>query len=420
MHKINIAILGSGGREHALEWKLRQSPRAERIWMLPGNGATENNVSITMSDHAAIRRFCEENHVSLLVVGPEVPLSEGIVNAFADSRVKVFGPDKAGARLESSKIYAKSFMRKYGVATADFGVYSPEEDASACIAKNKGDVVIKYDGLAAGKGVYVCSSEEEAHAAIRDLLEKYGPQAEFLIEEKLQGEELSVIGITDGKNITCLLPSQDHKAAFDGDTGPNTGGMGAYCPAPAATEKVLDAIDEQIILPTLNGIEAEGFDYKGVIYFGIMLTEKGPKLLEYNVRFGDPETEVILPALNSDLLELMLACFNGSLCEIEPDFSEEYFVDVVLCAGGYPGKYEKGMPVRGIADLLADTLCFHAGTQRDGDRLLTSGGRVLNIVCHDAELRKAVEKCYAEVQKIHFDTLRYRRDIAHRALRRRP
>lgn len=419
MHKINLAILGSGGREHALEWKLRQSPRAAEIWVLPGNGGTENNVDINISDHAAIRRFCKEKKIALLVVGPEMPLSEGIADAFAGSGIRVFGPTKAGARLESSKIFAKSFMKKYGVATADFGVYSPEEDASACIAKNKGNVVIKYDGLAAGKGVYVCSSEEEAHAAIRDLLEKYGPQAEFLIEEKLQGEELSVIGITDGKNITCLLPSQDHKAAFDGDTGPNTGGMGAYCPAPAATDTVLDAIDEQIILPTLNGIEAEGFDYKGVIYFGIMLTEKGPKLLEYNVRFGDPETEVILPALNSDLLELMLACFDGSLCEKELDFSEESFVDVVLCAGGYPGNYAKNLPVSGIETLAPDTLCFHAGTKRDGERLLSTGGRVLNIVCHDAGLPKAVEKCYAEVRKIHFDTLRYRRDIACRALRRR-
>lgn len=416
MTKLNIAVIGSGGREHALAWKLRQSPLAGSVYVLPGNGGTKNNIDINISNHAAIRRFCEENHVSLVVVGPEVPLSEGIVDAFADSGIKVFGPDKVGARLESSKIYAKSFMIKYGVATAGFGVYSPEEDASACIAKNQGNVVIKYDGLAAGKGVYVCSSEEEAHAAIRNLLEKYGPQAEFLIEEKLRGEELSIIGITDGTNISCLLPSQDYKAAYDGDRGPNTGGMGAYCPAPAATEDVLNAIDEQIILPTLNGIEAEGFNYKGVIYFGIMLTDSGPKLLEYNVRFGDPETEVILPSLNSDLLELILACFDGTLGDKELEFSTDYFVDVVLCADGYPGKYEKGLPIDGITNLSTDTLCFHAGTQRDGERLLSSGGRVLNIVCRHADLQKAVAQCYREVKKIRFNGMRYRGDIARRAL----
>jgi phosphoribosylamine---glycine ligase len=416
MKKYNIAVIGSGAREHALAWKLEQSPQAGKIWVLPGNGGTKNNAGINVSDHDAVLRFCYEHRISLVVVGPEVPLSEGIVNAFAGSDIKVFGPDKAGARLESSKIYAKSFMKKYGVATADFGVYSPEEDTSDCIAKNQGNVVIKYDGLAAGKGVYVCSSEAEAHTAIRDLLEKYGPQAEFLIEDKLQGEELSVIGITDGKNITCLLPSQDHKAAYEGDRGPNTGGMGAYCPAPAATEAVLNAIDEQIILPTLNGIEAEGFDYKGVIYFGIMLTNEGPKLLEYNVRFGDPETGVILPALNSDLLELILACFDGSLCEHELSFSDDYFIDVVLCSGGYPGKYAKGKVITGLDLLDPRTLVFHAGTKREGQTLLSAGGRVLNIVCHDKDLLKAVRKCYQEVDKICFDSKRCRRDIAHRAL----
>ncbi len=414
---MNIAIIGSGGREHALAWKIQRSEMADKIFLLPGNGGTGNNVDLDGSDTDALKAFCHKQGVTLIVVGPEVPLANGIVDAFKDSPVLVFGPDKEAARLEGSKIFSKKFMKKYGVATADFKTFTGKDDPMGIIKDLEGNLVIKYDGLAAGKGVYVCSSEENAFSAIHEIKEKYGDDAEYLIETKLKGQELSIIGITDGRNINCLLPSQDHKAAFDGDKGPNTGGMGAYCPAPVATEKVLNEIDEKIILPTLYGIEEEGFNYKGVIYFGIMLDEEGPKLLEYNVRFGDPETEVILPSLKSDLLELILSVFDGTLGEVELEFHDGYFVDVVLTSGGYPGSYEKGKIIRGIENLNDDTLCFHAGTTRNEDKLMTSGGRVLNIVCRDKKLKEAVNKCYEEILKINFDNMMYRTDIAHKALK---
>ncbi len=416
---LNIAVIGSGGREHALVWKLRQSAKAGRIYVLPGNGGTPGNMNVDAGDVEALERFCREKDISLIIVGPEIPLANGIVDAFNHSDIRVFGPDREAAKLESSKIRAKKFMKKYGVATAPFRAFSGEEDPSGYLDKANGNVVIKYDGLAAGKGVYVCSSVPEARSALRDIREKYGENAEYLIENKLRGEELSVIGVTDGKSINCFLPSQDHKAAYEGDRGPNTGGMGAYCPAPAATESVLNAIDETIILPTLNGIGKEGLRYRGVLYFGIMLTEEGPRLLEYNVRFGDPETEVILPALKSDLLEMILSVFDGTAGEKEAEFSDEYVADVVLTSGGYPGAYEKGKVISGLDKLSPGTLCFHAGTRREDGTLLTAGGRVLNIVCRHRDLRKAVENCYREIAKITFDNMAFRRDIAHRAFERR-
>lgn len=415
---MNIAIIGSGGREHALAWKLEQSPFAESVYLLPGNGGTGNNVALDGSDTESLKEFCREKNITLIVVGPEVPLVNGIVDEFKHTDVLVFGPDKRAAQLEGSKIFSKKFMKKYGVETAEFKTFTLKDDPVGMIRDLEGDLVIKFDGLAAGKGVYVCSSEEEAFSAVHDIRSKYGDDAEYLIETKLNGQELSIIGITDGKNINCLLPSQDHKAALDGDKGPNTGGMGAYCPAPVATEKILNEIDEKIILPTLNGIEAEGFNYKGVIYFGILLDESGPKLLEYNVRFGDPETEVILPSLKSDLLELIMASFDGTLDEVELEFHDEYFVDVVLTSGGYPGSYEKEKIIKGLEALDKDTLCFHAGTKMDGKDLVTSGGRVLNIVCKDKDLKKAVDHCYEEIKKINFDKMTYRTDIAHKALKK--
>ncbi len=415
---MNIAIIGSGGREHALAWKLQQSNLAEKIFVLPGNGGTKNNIDLDGSNIPDLKAFCFEENITLIVVGPEIPLAAGIVDAFEDSDVLVFGPDMQAAQLEGSKIFSKKFMKKYGVATADFQTFTAKDDPSDLIKDMKGDLVIKFDGLAAGKGVYVCSSEEEAFLAIEDIKEKYGEDAEYLIESKLMGQELSIIGVTDGVNINCLLPSQDHKAAYDGDKGPNTGGMGAYCPAPLGTEELLNIIDETIILPTLDGIEAEGFNYKGVIYFGIMLDEGIPKLLEYNVRFGDPETEVILPALKSDLLELILASFDGSLGDMELEFYDDYFVDVVLTSGGYPGSYEKGKKITGLENLNKDTLCFHAGTEMvDGD-LISSGGRVLNIVCKNENLKKAIDSCYSEIKKVSFDKMNYRTDIAHKALKK--
>lgn len=414
---MKIAVLGSGGREHALAWKLAQSVGRENIFCLPGNGGTWNNVSIAPNDFQAVETFCLENDIELIVVGPEDPLANGVVDFFKNKKIRVFGPDRRAAQLESSKIFAKKFMKKYGVATADFWMLEDGDDIEQVIDQLGGQLVIKYDGLAAGKGVFVCNSAQEAYEALQELKRRYGDTAPFFIEQKFSGQELSVIGITDGRHFKLLLPSQDHKPAFDGDRGPNTGGMGAYCPVPFCTDQILQQVQEQIVQPTLQGLQQEQLDYHGVIYFGLMITEQGPKLLEYNVRFGDPETEVILPALKSDLLELIEASLDETLETVELTFNDGYFVDVVLASGGYPGSYEKGKLITGLEELPDDVLVFHAGTRKEDGKLLTAGGRVLNVVAHDATLAGAIERAYNAVQKIHFENMFYRKDIAQKGLK---
>ncbi len=413
---MKIAVLGSGGREHALAWKLAQSVGRENIFCLPGNGGTWNNVSIAPNDFQAVETFCLENDIELIVVGPEDPLANGVVDFFKNKKIRVFGPDRRAAQLESSKIFAKKFMKKYGVATADFWMLEDGDDIEQVIDQLGGQLVIKYDGLAAGKGVFVCNSAQEAYEALQKLKRRYGDTAPFFIEQKFSGQELSIIGITDGRHFKLLLPSQDHKPAFDGDRGPNTGGMGAYCPVPFCTDQILQQVQEQIVQPTLQGLQQEQLDYHGVIYFGLMITEQGPKLLEYNVRFGDPETEVILPALKSDLLELIEASLDETLEAVELTFNDGYFVDVVLASGGYPGSYEKGKLITGLEKLPDDVLVFHAGTRKEDGKLLTAGGRVLNVVAHDATLAGAIEQAYNAVQKIHFENMFYRKDIAQKGL----
>jgi phosphoribosylamine--glycine ligase len=411
---MKIAIIGSGGREHALAWKLAQSVDPGEIYMIPGNGGTTNNVPIRPDDFDGIRAFCEEKGVGLIVVGPEDPLVKGIVDYFSATGVKIFGPSQRAAALEGSKIAAKKFMKKYGVATADFWLPEEGDDTEEIIDGLEGRCVIKFDGLAAGKGVYVCSMKEEALHDIDEIMEKFG--AEYLIEERLSGQELSLIGLTDGRDIRLLLPSQDHKAAYDNDLGPNTGGMGAFCPVPFCDERLMQQIRKEVVEPTLQGIQAEKMNYKGVIYFGLMITNEGPKLLEYNVRFGDPETEVILPALKSDLLSVIMACLNGSLAQVKMEFSPDYFVDVVLASGGYPGNFEKGLDITGL-DLFPDSaLIFHAGTKLENGRLVTSGGRVLNVVGRGATLAEAIGQVYMHVSKINFKNMHFRRDIAQKGL----
>lgn len=411
---MKIAILGSGGREHAIAWKLAQSTPAEHIFVLPGNGGTANNVPIDVQDFEQIKQFCEQENIELIVVGPEAPLAAGITNYFSDSPIKVFGPDQKGAVLESSKIWAKQFMQQYGVATANFWLFDQPSDAQAVIEELNGNLVIKYDGLAGGKGVYVCDSVAEATAALAELVDKYGHKVPFLIEEKLIGPEISIIGITDGQNIQLLTPSQDHKQLLDGDQGPNTGGMGAFCPVPFYNEDWKQQIEAQIVQPTLKGLQSEGFNYKGFIYFGIMLTNSGPKLLEYNVRLGDPETEVILPALKNDLLNLILSCFDGTLSTKTVETNEGYFVDVVLVSGGYPKKYAKGYPISGLDKTSEEVLVFHAGTKQQDGQIVTAGGRVLNVVAHGADLSAAIQKVYDHCEHIQFADVFYRKDIAQR------
>ena len=414
---MNIAILGSGGREHALYWKLAQSVPPEQIFTLPGNGGIPHSVPLAATDFPALAQFCQAQQIELIVVGPETPLVAGVVDYFADKGIKVFGPSQAAARLEGSKIWAKEFMARYGVATADFWVFQNDRAAAeARIRALSGDLVLKFDGLAGGKGVYVCSSTAEALAALADLLRTYGATAKFLIERKLHGAEISMIGFTDGCSIKMLMPSQDHKQLYDGDTGPNTGGMGAYCPPTFYNETLLANIMDAIVTPTLNGLQGERLDYRGVVYFGIMITDAGPQLLEYNVRLGDPETEVILPAMQSDLLELILACFDGTLADYQMVFRDGFFVDVVLASGGYPKQYATGCEICGLDQVSPDALVFHAGTARQGDKIVTSGGRVLNVVAHGADLATTIANVYRECGKISFQDMYYRRDIGKRNL----
>ncbi len=413
---MNIAVIGSGGREHAIAWKLAQSKNAGEVFVLPGNGGTKNNVPIAPTDFEAIKTFCSEKRVELIFVGPEDPLAQGIVDFFADSSVKVFGPDKQAAQMERSKIWSKQFMKRYGVSTADFWIPEDAFQIRAIAQEMNGQAVVKYDGLAAGKGVFVCSSTTEVYEAIDEIHHRYGADAPYLIERKMSGQEVSIIGFTDGKSIQLLQPSQDHKPAYDGDTGPNTGGMGAYCPVPFCDEALLAKIKETIVEPTLAGIQSEGFAYRGVLYFGIMVTDEGPYLLEYNVRFGDPETEVLLPSLKSDLLELTLACLDGTLADFKMEFHPGYFVDVVLASGGYPASYEKGKEIRGLDTLAKDALVFHAGTRRENGKLFTSGGRVLNLVGQGATLRQAIDAAYDMVRQVRFDKMYFRKDIAQKGL----
>ena len=413
---MNIAVIGSGGREHAIVWKLAQGVPQENIYALPGNGGIPNSIPVDISKFDDIERFCTEKQIELMVVGPEVPLAYGIVDYFAHTNIKVFGPSKNAAQLEGSKIWAKEFMAKYGVATADFWIFDQAADAQAIMEELNGELVIKYDGLAGGKGVYVCSSVEEARNALQDLNATYGDSARFLIEKKLVGSEISIIGFTDGKSIKMLIPSQDHKQAYDGDTGPNTGGMGAYCPPTFYNEQLMTDMMNAVINPTLKGFQAEKLDYKGVVYFGVMITEDDPQLLEYNVRLGDPETEVILPAMKSDLLQLIQSCFDGTLEEYEMLFHDGFFVDVVLTSGGYPKSYQKGYDIQGLDAINSDALVFHAGTAMKDGKLVTSGGRVLNIVAHGHDLPSTIEKVYKECRLVKFQDMHYRTDIGKRNL----
>jgi len=408
-----IAVLGSGGREHALSWKLSQELGQENVYTLPGNGGIPNSHNIDISDFEALENFLKKENIDFVFVGPEQPLSEGIVDFFQGSDIKVTGPSQAAARLESSKIFAKKFMEKYGVSTSPFHVFDHIEQAAELIREKKGNLVIKFDGLAGGKGVFVCSTKQEAFDALAQLEKKYGKQVDFLIEDKIPGDEISLIAFTDGKHIKNLLVSQDHKQLLEGDKGPNTGGMGAYAPV-SVPSGLMKKIEEKIIHPTLKGIQKENFHYKGVIYFGIMVKNSEPYLLEYNVRFGDPETEVLLPALKTGLFEILQAVEEGNLKKINPEFHPGYFADVVLVSRGYPAKYETGKEIHGLENLPGDILVFHAGTKQQNGQYFTAGGRVLNIVGHGETPSEALEKAYEGAEKINFEGKFYRRDIGQR------
>lgn len=425
---MNILVIGSGGREHALAWKIAQSPRASKVFIAPGNaGCAEVGecVDLDPANIPNLLRWAREHQIDFVVPGPEAVLVEGIVDAFRASGIKIFGPTKAAAELEGSKIFAKHLMRRHGIPTADYAVFDQYRAAEAYLAgRQDGPLVVKADGLAAGKGAIVCANHDEARQALRRcMIEKeFGEAgARVVIEELLRGEEISVMALTDGKTIAPLASAQDHKRVFDHDEGPNTGGMGAYSPVPFMTPDLLDTVIERILVPTVHAMNEEGRRFRGLLYAGLMVGPAGPRVLEFNVRFGDPETQVVLMRLESDLLSLLEAVVDGTLEEMELRWREEAAVCVVMASAGYPGPYEKGVEITGLekAARRPSIQIFHAGTQKKRDRIVTSGGRVLGVTALGKDLSDAIEAAYAAVGDIHFEGAHFRRDIGQKALRPR-
>ncbi|MDD5438654.1 MAG: phosphoribosylamine--glycine ligase [Candidatus Omnitrophica bacterium] len=423
---MKILLIGAGGREHALAWKIAQSRRVTKIYCAPGNaGIAEiaECVPIKADDIDGLVRFAKSNACDLTCVGPELPLVLGIVDRFSGEGLTIFGPTRGAALLEKSKVYAKEIMRKYGVPTAGFETFGDPAKARAYVKEKGAPIVVKADGLAAGKGVAVCKTVDEALEAIdlamvRKIFGDAGDRV--VIEEALSGEEASILAIADGKNWVILDSAQDHKRVFDHDCGPNTGGMGAYSPAPVVTGELLKQIEREVISPMIRGMEQEGYPFRGVLYAGIMVTKNGPRVLEFNVRFGDPETQVILPRMKTDLVEIMEASAGGKLAGRTIDWLPKACVSVVLASGGYPGGYVSGKKITGIetAKAAGTVMVFHAGTAKKGDAYVTSGGRVLNVVGLGGTIREAVTATYEACGKINFEDMHYRRDIGARAIGR--
>ena len=419
---MNILVIGSGGREHALYWKLSESPQTEQIYAIPGNPGMGASAAIALDDHAAILRFAKEHEIGLVVVGPEVPLMNGLVDKLEAAGICAFGPRANAAEIEGSKSFAKDLMKKYGIPTARYEVFTAAEPARAYIRQEGAPIVVKADGLAAGKGVIVAMTEQEALDAVDAIMEDHSfgdAGARVVIEEFMEGEEASLLAFTDGTTIRPMISAQDHKRAYDGDRGPNTGGMGTYAPAPVMTPEMTERAVEEILKPTIAAMAKEGRTYRGCLYLGLMVTADGPKVVEFNARFGDPETQVVLPLLDSDLVAIMCACADGTLADVPIRWKDGAAVCVVLASGGYPGHYEKGQEIHGLADAEAmGALVFHAGTAMKDGKLVTNGGRVLGVVGRGADISSAVDAAYAAATKISFKDAYYRKDIAHRALER--
>ena len=422
---MKILVIGSGGREHVLAWKIKQSPLVKKIYCAPGNGGISGVaecVDISADDIPSLVRFAKEKQIDLTVVGPEAPLVAGIVDAFERKKLKIFGPSGEAAQLEGSKIFAKEFMYEWNIPTANFQKFNAIEEAKDYLRQVMFPVVVKADGLAAGKGVSVCQNFMEAEKALDEIMvQKIFKEAgqQIVIEECLEGEEVSILAVSDGENYCLLESSQDHKRIFDEDVGPNTGGMGAYSPAPILTEKLYKTIENRIIEPVIRGMQRSGTPFKGVLYAGLMITFEGPMVLEFNVRFGDPETQAILPRMKSDIVELMLASCEGRIEDIELEWDKRSCVCVVMSSGGYPGEYEKGKEISGLKDAEKnpDTVVFHAGTKKEGNRILTSGGRVLGVTSLGNGIEKAIEQAYKAVDKINFERCFFRRDIGSKAFK---
>ncbi len=426
---MKVLVVGGGGREHALAWKLASSESVERVYVAPGNAGTAReagveNVAIAADAIEELVSFASGNLIDLTVIGPEAPLVAGIVDRFRAAGLACFGPDRSGARLEGSKAFTKEFLARHRIPTAAYAAFEDVDQAIAYIRRQGAPIVVKADGLAAGKGVILAATEAEAEAAVRDMLQgnRFGGAGHrVVIEEFLQGEEASFICIVGGEQVLPMASSQDHKARDDGDQGPNTGGMGAYSPAPVVDSEIHDAIMEQVILPTVRGLAAEGIEYRGFLYAGVMIgADRVPRVLEYNCRFGDPETQPIMMRLKSDLAALCLAALDDTLDQANAEWDARPCLGVVMAAGGYPDDYRRGDPIQGIeaANALPDVKVFHAGTASRDDRVVTSGGRVLCVTALGDSVGKAQQAAYAGCRRIHWPDAFYRGDIGYRAVAR--
>lgn len=429
---MNILIIGKGGREHALAWRLKQSPRAGKVFCAPGNAGTARdgivNVPIEHYETDKLQRFCAKEKIAFVVIGPEDPLAAGLADFLRSKRIKVYGPSKEAARIEASKVFAKQLMRHADVPTAEFQVFDHPQPARDYISTRDYPVVVKADGLAAGKGVVVCKTTDEALRAVERIMtrEEFGKAGrQIVVEKRLEGEELSVLALVSGRTFLPLPACQDHKAVFDGDTGPNTGGMGAYCPAPVATPELMKELEKSVFFPIIHAMKRGRFPFQGTLFAGLILTPQGPRVLEFNCRFGDPETQVLMMRLKTDLLDLLEAVADERLHEMEDrvEWDPRPAVCVVMCSGGYPGKYDTGKIISGLAEAeqLPDVKVFHAGTKFDEHhRVVTDGGRVLGVTALGETLADAKARAYEAVKLITFAGAHYRTDIADKALKPKP
>ncbi|MEW6061954.1 MAG: phosphoribosylamine--glycine ligase [Bacteroidota bacterium] len=423
---MNVLVVGSGGREHAIVWALRRSPKVTNIYCAPGNAGIAqcaDCIPIKAEDIYGLAQFAQTNAVDLTVVGSETPLVKGIVDVFEERGLAIFGPSKAAAQVEGSKMFLKHFLKRHHIPTADYQTFhhSQFEDAKRYIATHTPPYVIKTDGLAAGKGVSICTSRDEALDTLHEYVEEkvFGDAGvNVVIEEFMEGEEASVFAFCDGERYVLLQPAQDHKRIGDGDTGKNTGGMGAYAPAPVVTKEILYRVESEIIQPTLRGMKSEGTPYKGCLYVGLMITHDGPKVVEFNCRLGDPEAQVVLPLIESDTFDLFSACATGNLASYHLQMKSATAVCVVLASQGYPDAYQTGKVIAGLETADADTFIFHAGTKKENDLFVTSGGRVLGVTCVGNGLQQTIEKTYQAVRKISFDNVYYRTDIGKKGLQK--
>ena len=419
---MNVLLIGSGGREHAIAWKISQSPKLTKLYALPGNPGiaelAEILPGISIDDHSAVVDFCQQKNIDLVIVGPEAPLAAGLADSLSTAGIRCFGPKRAAAQIESSKVFAKDFMARHHIPTARYASFDQLDEAIQYVESVEHPIVIKASGLAAGKGVILPETIEEAKATLNSILveKAFGDAGdEVVIEERLMGQEVSLMAFSDGATVVPMIPAQDHKRLLDSDDGPNTGGMGAYAPAPIFTTDLVNEATELVLKPAVNGLRGEGTPFVGILYAGLMLTPAGLRVLEFNCRFGDPETQVILPLLETDLLEIAEACVNRTLADIEITWKDGAAVCVVLASKGYPEKVENGKPVT-IEELPENMLCFHAGTKRENGKLITSGGRVFGLTAWARDIDHAQKKVYSNIYKISFEGMQYRKDIAHRAL----